>query len=132
MRLHQAMERQPMQPAAGGLAASAFIAVTQILTRTDALDLPLIIALTLFAAMIPFQIFIFYAPPPPAYKNKNLTQSQIVYWNIHRSSTVLVLAGFVALFWHFFWCLGVVFAVAAFGAYLAFRFCAYSQDYMRQ
>jgi len=94
--------------------------------------LPLIIALTLFAAMIPFQIFIFYAPPPPAYKNKDLTQSQTVYWNIHRSSTVLVLAGFVALFWHFFWWLGVLFAVAAFGAYLAFRICAYSQDYMQQ
>ena len=59
-----------MQHAAGGLAASAFIAVTQILTRTDALDLPLIIALTLFAAMIPFQIFIFYASRRPHTKTK--------------------------------------------------------------
>jgi hypothetical protein len=125
------MERQPLQYAAGGLASSAFIATTQILTGVS-LDLPLIIALTLFAAMIPFQIFIFFAPPPPARKQR-LSRSQTIYWRIQRWSTVLILAGFVALFWHFFCWLGALFAIAVTLAYLAFSFCAHSpEDYNEQ
>src|SRR6267143_2813842 len=59
------MERRPIQYAAGSLAGSAFIAVTQILTR-DTLDWSLWATVTLFAVSIPFQVILFFAPVPPS------------------------------------------------------------------
>jgi hypothetical protein len=56
-------ERVPIQYAAGSLAASAFVAATQILTGVT-LDVPLYIALAAFAANIPFQIILFFMPVP--------------------------------------------------------------------
>ena len=56
-------ERRPIQYAAGTLAASAFVAVTQILAGAT-LDVPLYVALTLFAANIPFQVMLFFMPLP--------------------------------------------------------------------
>ena len=63
MILMDAMEREPIQYAAGSLAASAFIATTQILTGVP-LDLSLYVALAAFAVSIPFQIIIFFMRVP--------------------------------------------------------------------
>jgi hypothetical protein len=124
------MERRPLQYAAGSLAGSAFIATTQILTGV-ALDIPLIIALALFAAMMPFQIILFFMPVPPA-RTQGLSRSQTLYWFIQLWSTRLILVGFVALFWHFFWWLGILFAAAAYIAFRVYRACAYASDYEEQ
>jgi hypothetical protein len=56
-------DRRPIQYAAGSLAASAFVAVTQILAGPT-LDLPLYVALVAFAINIPFQIILFFMPVP--------------------------------------------------------------------
>jgi len=124
------MERRPIQYAAGSLAASAFIAVTQILTR-DTFDRSLWVALAVFAVMIPFQIILFFMPVPPA-REKALSLSQTVYWHIQTWSTPLILFGFVALFWHFAWWLGMSFSVAAYAAFRAYKFCANSSDFDEQ
>lgn len=121
------MERRPIQYAAGSLAASAFVAVTQILTR-DTLDLPLLVAITAFALAMPFQIILFFAPPPP-HRDKAFSSSQALYWRIHRWSTYIILFGFVASFWHFAWWVAIVFAVAAYAAFRAYAIWASSPDF---
>ena len=130
-----AMERQPIQYVAGSLAASAFIATTQILTGVK-LDLPLYVALVAFAINIPFQIVIFLMRIPTNIEEAQRLQatSQPLSWPlrawsaIHLLSTPAIVIGFVALFWHFAWWLGVLFALAAFAAYRIFHYCAY-QDF---
>jgi hypothetical protein len=126
------MERRPIQYAAGSLAASAFIATTQILTVVK-LDLPLYVALVAFAINIPFQIFIFlHRIPISIEEGQDLTAtSQPLSWPLRLYSAITLLSppaiviGFVALFWHFTWWLGVLFALAAFAAYRIFHYCAY-------
>src|SRR5215471_10150681 len=118
------MKRTPLQYAAGTLAGSAFIATTQILTGV-ALDLPLYIALTAFAVNIPFQIIIWFMPVPLTIKETQhlqetgqpLSRSLRLYWSIHLFSTYFIIVGFAALFWHFAWWLGILFALAAWMAY---------------
>ena len=126
------MERSPLQYGAGSLAASAFIAVTQILTGVT-LDVPLYIALALFGANIPFQIILFFMPVPltiretqrlRASPQNNLSWSLRLYWSIHLFSTRAIIIGFAAMFWHFAWWLGVLFALAAWAAYRIYRYCA--------
>jgi len=122
------MERTPLQYAAGTLAGSAFIATTQILTGV-ALDLPLFIALTAFAVNIPFQIIIFFIPAPLTVKQAQhlqetgqpLSWQLRSYWLIHLLSTRFIIVGFAALFWHFAWWLGILFALSAWLAYNIFR-----------
>jgi hypothetical protein len=122
------MERSAIQYAAGALVGSAFIATTQILTGVT-LDLPLYVALTAFAINIPFQIIIFFMPTPLTIKevqhlrktSQPLSWSLRLYWSIHLFSTPFIIIGFVAIFWHFAWWLGVLFAVAAWIAYRIFR-----------
>ena len=122
------MERTPLQYAAGTLAGSAFIATTQILTGV-ALDLPLYVALVAFAINIPFQIMIFFMPIPLTIKevqrlraaSQRLSLPLRLYFSIHLFSTPFIIIGFVALFWHFAWWLGVLFALAAWAAYRIFR-----------
>jgi hypothetical protein len=126
------MERTSIQYAAGTLAGSAFIATTQILTG-GALDLPLYVALVAFAINIPFQIIIFFWPVPLTIKEtqhlRETSQSLLVplrlYFWIHLFSTRFIIIGFVALFWHFAWWLGVLFALAAWAAYRIFRYAAH-------
>src|SRR6266446_7560232 len=126
-----AMERTPLQYAAGTLAGSAFIATTQILTGV-ALDLPLYVALVAFAINIPFQIIIFFMPIPLSIKeaqrlraaSQRLPWPLRLYWSIHLFSTPAIIIGFVAMFWHFAWWLGVLFALAAWAAYRIYRHCA--------
>jgi hypothetical protein len=126
------MERPSViQYSAGALAGSAFIATTQILTGVP-LDLPLYIALTAFAINIPFQIIIFFMPVPLTAKEaQHLREtSQPLSWSlrlwsaIHLLSTPFIVIGFVALFWHFTWWLGVLFALAAWTAYRIFHYTA--------
>jgi hypothetical protein len=124
------MERRPIRYAAGSLAGSAFIAVTQILTR-DSLDISLWIALAIFAVTIPFQIVLFFARVPPVLE-VGLTLSQTVYWHVQSWSTRLILLGFIALFWHFAWWLGIAFTIAAYGAFRAYKFWATSTDFDQQ
>lgn len=119
-----------IQYAAGSLAASAFISVTQILTR-DTLDWPLRVAVTVFALTIPFQIIIFFAPLPPS-RRKALSLSQTVYWHVQIWSTYLILFGFVTLFWHFAWWVGILFGIAACAALRAYTFWAASADFDQQ
>jgi len=122
------MERQPIRYAAGSLAASAFIATTQILTGVK-LDLPLYVALVAFAINIPFQIMIFLMPVPLSIKevqqlraaSQRLSWPLWLYFSIHLFSTPFIIIGFVALFWHFAWWLGVLFALAASAAYRIYR-----------
>ena len=122
------MERQPIQYAAGSLAASAFIATTQILTGVK-LDLPLYVALVAFAINIPFQIMIFFMPVPLSIKevqqlraaSQRLSWPLWLYFSIHLFSTPFIIIGFAALFWHFACWLGVLFALAAWTAYRIFR-----------
>jgi hypothetical protein len=122
------MERSAIQYAAGALAGSAFIATTQILTGVK-LDLPLYVALTAFAINIPFQIILFFMPHSLTIKEaqhlretkQRLSRPLILYFSIHRYSTPFIILGFVAMFWHFTWWLGVLFAVAAWAAYGIFR-----------
>ena len=120
-------ERRPIQYSAGSLAASAFVAVTQILAGAT-LDLALYIALAAFAANIPFQIILFFmpvaVPRPPV-----MSWPQILYWSIQRYSTAAIIIGFVALFWHFAWWLAALFALASFIAYRVYRYCAFSPQY---
>jgi len=125
-------DRTPIQYAAGSLAASAFVAVTQILAGAAPLDLPLHIALVAFAINIPFQIFLFLI----SYERiSNIEQgrgrraaSQGLSWparlysSISLISTPAIMIGFVALFWHFAWWLGVLFAIAAYAAYRIFDY----------
>lgn len=120
-------ERRPIQYAAGTLAASAFVAVTQILAGAT-LDTPLYLALTAFALNIPFQIIIFFMPIVVP-SEPLMSWPQILYWGVHRYSTFVIILGFVALFWHFAWWLAVFFSVAAFSAYQIYRFCAFAPDY---
>jgi hypothetical protein len=124
------MERRPIQYAAGSLAASAFVAVTQILTR-DTVDLPLRIAVAAFAFAMPFQIVLFFAPLPPS-RHKALSLSQTLYWHIQSWSTYIILFGFAALFWHFAWWVAILFAVAAYAAFRAYAFWATSPDFDEQ
>ena len=122
------MERTPLQYAAGALAGSAFVATTQILTGVP-LDLPLYVALVAFAVNIPFQIIIFFTPLPLTIKeaqhlretSQPLSWSLRVYWSIHLFSTLFIVVGFAALFWHFAFWLGILFAFAAWIAYRIFR-----------
>ena len=73
-------ERVPIQYAAGSLAASAFVAATQILTGVT-LDVPLYIALAAFAANIPFQIILFFMPVPQV-RTRRLSWPQKAYFSI--------------------------------------------------
>ena len=122
------MERSPIQYAAGALAGSAFVATTQILTGVP-LDLPLYVALVAFAVNIPFQIMIFFMPIPLTIKEvqhlretpQPLSWSLRFYWSIHLFSTPFIVIGFAALFWHFAFWLGTLFALAAWIAYRIFR-----------
>jgi cobalamin synthase len=115
------MQRTPSQHAAGGLAVSAFIAVTQILTGIT-LDISLYVALGLFAATIPFQIILFYARVPKLPpKDELLSWPHITYTGIQWYSTILIVVGFTAMFWHFGWWLGVLFAVASYVAFWIYR-----------
>lgn len=120
-------ERRPIQYAAGSLAASAVVAVTQILAGAT-LDLPLYIALTAFAANIPFQIILFFMPVAIP-REPVMSWPQIVYWAIQRYSTFAIIAGFIAVFWHFAWWLAVLFALSSFVAYRVYGYCAFSPDY---
>jgi hypothetical protein len=134
------MERRPIQYAAGTLAGSAFIATTQILTGLP-LDLPLYFALVAFAINIPFQIIIFFVPTPLSTikeveeaqrlvetKQQPLSRWVQQYWSIQLFSTYFIVLGFVAMFWHFAWWLGVLFALAAWAAYQIFKRAAL-EDY---
>jgi hypothetical protein len=122
------MERRPIQYAAGALAGSAFIATTQILTGVT-LDPPLYVALAAFAINIPFQIMIFLMPVPSSIKevqrlraaSQRLSWPLWLYFSIHLFSTPFIIIGFVALFWHFAWWLGILFALSAWIAYRIFR-----------
>jgi hypothetical protein len=133
-----AMERQPIQQAAGSLAASAFVATTQILTR-DSLDLPLQVALVLFAVNIPFQIILFFMPIPFTIEetqrmkaeSRSLSWPQRFWSAVCMFSTPAIVAGFVAMFWHFHWWLGVLFALAAWAAYRIYRYCAW-EDFKKR
>jgi hypothetical protein len=40
-----------------------------------------------------------------------------LYFSVHLFSTPFIIIGFVAMFWHFAWWLGVLFAFAAWAAY---------------
>jgi hypothetical protein len=44
-----------------------------------------------------------------------------LYFSIHLFSSRFIIIGFVALFWHFAWWLGLLFALAAWAAYEIFR-----------
>jgi hypothetical protein len=124
-------ERVPLQYAAGSLAASAFIAVTQILTGVT-IDVPLYIALAAFAANIPFQIILFFMPNPLSIEevqrlrvaSQGLSWPQMAYYWIHKYSTLAIIFGFAATFWHFAWWLGVLFALSAWTAYRIYRYYA--------
>ena len=120
-------ERGPIQYAAGSLAASAFVAVTQILAGAT-LDLPLYIALAAFATNIPFQIILFFMPVAIP-RTPVMSWPQIIYWAIHRYSTIAIMIGFVALFWHFACWLAVLFALSSFVAYRVYCYCAAAPDY---
>jgi hypothetical protein len=117
------MERTPLQYAAGTLAGSAFIATTQILTGVT-LDLPLYVALVAFAINIPFQIILFLMPVPLSIKevqrlratSQRLSWPLRLYFSAHLFSTPFIIIGFVAMFCHFAWWLGVLFALAAWAA----------------
>ena len=132
------MERTPLQYAAGALAGSAFVATTQILTGVP-LDLPLYVALVAFAVNIPFQIIIFFTPHPLTIKeaqhlretSQPLSWSLRVYWSIHLFSTPFIVIGFAALFWHFAFWLGILFALAAWISYRIFRNSA-TEDFKQQ
>jgi predicted outer membrane lipoprotein len=123
------MERTPLQYAAGALAGSAFIATAQILTVVP-LDLPLYVALAAFAVNIPFQIIIFFMRVPLNIERTQLLRATSLplslplrlYWLTQLLSTLAIIIGFVALFWHFAWWLGVLFAFAAFQM---FNYCAH-------
>lgn len=125
------MERRPIQYAAGSLAGSAFIAVTQILTGVT-LDIPLYIALALFAANIPLQIIFFFIPVPLTILEtqrlhaspQNLSWSLRLYWSIYIFSTAAIIIGFAAMFWHFACWLGVLFTLAAFAAFQIYSYYA--------
>ncbi len=116
------MERSPLQYAAGSLAASAFIVP---------LDVPLYIALAAFAANIPFQIIFFFMPIPLNIKETQRLRasSQNLSWPlrlylIHLLSTPAIIFGFAAMFWHFAWWLGLLFAISAWTAYRIYHYCA--------
>ena len=118
------MSERPIQYAAGTLAASGFIAVTQILAGA-ALDIPLYVALIAFAINIPLQIVVFFAPVAGA-TEPVMSWPQIVYWAMHRYSTIGIMIGFAALFYHFAWWIGLIFGVSSIAAYCAFRYLALS------
>jgi hypothetical protein len=126
------IDRQHLiQYAAGVLASSAFIATTQILAAPT-LDLPLYIALVAFAVNIPFQIFVSIMPISLTIKealhlratSQGLSRPQCLQWLIQLLSTPAILIGFVAMFCHFAWWLGVLFALTALAAHCTFRYCA--------
>jgi len=132
-------ERGPIQYAAGSLAASAFVATTQILTR-DSLDLPLQVAVVLFAVNIPFQIILFFWPIPFSgveevqrmkAEARSLSWLQrlyspvLLYSQVQLYSTPAIIIGFIAMFCHFAWWIGVLFALAAGAAYRIYSHCAW-------
>src|SRR5438034_6900689 len=97
----------------------------------DSLDLPLQIALVLFAVNIPFQIILFFMRIPfstieerQRIKSESRNLPQRLYSVIGLLSTPTIVIGFIAIFWHFHWWLGVLFALAAWAAYRIFDYCA--------
>jgi hypothetical protein len=120
------------------LAASAFVATTQILTR-DTLDLPLLIAVVLFAVNIPFQVMLFFMPIPFSIEGvqrmmvqwRSLSWHQWFYAATNMLSTPAILLGFVAMFWHFAWWVGILFGLATWAAFLIYRKCAFEYHNQR-
>ena len=82
----------------------------------------------MFALNIPFQIILFFMPVATP-TVPVMSWPQIIYWAIQRYSTIAIIIGFAALFWHFAWWLALVFSVAALAAYRLYRFCAFAPDY---
>jgi energy-converting hydrogenase Eha subunit A len=115
---------RPISYAAGALAGSAFVAVTQILATGAALDTPLYIALTLFAATIPFQFFIAFTPVIEPPLRKSHPTIFYFYWSIYPFTTPVIFLGFVAVFCHFACWLGALFFITSLAACLAFWYCA--------
>jgi hypothetical protein len=126
-------DRTPIQYAAGSLAASAFIAVTQLLAAPT-LDLPLYIALFAFATNIPFQIVLFFMSLENVERidqaRRLRTGSQSLSWTARLYSSIslisppAILIGFVAMFWHFAWWLGILLGLAACAAFSIFHYFA--------
>ena len=117
----------------GTLAASAFVAVTQLLAA-PMLDLPLYIALLAFATNIPFLIVVFFISLENVERidqaRRRRTGSQSLSWTarlyalITLISPLAILIGFVAMFWHFASWLGILFALAASAAFWIFHYFA--------
>jgi hypothetical protein len=84
---------------------------------------------------IPFQIFLFLIPLErilsieqarrPRAASQGSSWPARLYSSISLISTPAIMIGFIAMFWHFAWWLGVLFALAAFAAYRIFHYCAY-------
>ena len=130
-------ERRPIQYAAGSLAVSAFVAVTQILAGAT-VDGPLHVALVAFAVNIPFQVLLFFMPLPFSLEEAARLRASVRVQDLSRQQKIhcwifcllaylsmpAIVIGFSAMFWHFAWWLGILFALAAFVAYRVYRYCA--------
>jgi hypothetical protein len=102
------------QVMAGSLAAGSFVAITQILTRTD-LDRCLLTAVWLFAVTLPSLVRIYIKPPLLStkleFKDKSVEEQHAFmgFFNLVLCNII----GFAFLFFHFGLVAGGLFAAAA-------------------
>lgn len=105
---------------AGGLAATAFACLTQILTLDlDKLSPSLKIAVLFFAISIPLDTFMFLAPAIEKWE-RPFTCSKCIHGVVLIIFAPISFVGFVAVFWHFSALDGLIFASASFLSYILF------------
>jgi hypothetical protein len=111
-----------------GMAAAAFVAITQICTK-DSLDIWLTISVIIFAFTIPMLVSMWFGPPSiPRDVNEFLSDWKhsisLVRLLILQLTTVV---GFVSFFFHFGWIPGVLFLSAIpFACLRIFAFSSHS------
>jgi hypothetical protein len=106
------MDKQPLQIAYGAICAICTAAVIQ-LSAFGPLDWPLSISVGCFAIAIPFLATLFYVPLPHTRAPTALSRTQRVYHTISLVAPRLALFGLAALFFHFGWLFGLLFAASA-------------------
>jgi hypothetical protein len=109
-------EKRPLQVAYGALCAVSAAAVVQ-LAAGNCLDIPLRISIGCLGVAIPFLAVLFYSPIPHIDPPTSLRRTQRTYYTVSVVAPWLCILGLTALFWHFGWAFGVLFAISSSGAH---------------
>jgi hypothetical protein len=120
--------KRPLQVGYGAMAAISAASMVQ-LAAGGPLDIPLRISVGCFAIAIPFLAILFYAPIPHEEPPTGFTPTQRIYYTISVIVPRLAIGGLTALFWHFGWLFGVLFAVCCLFAWMIFKGWSTARDF---